>query len=210
VIVDVSVPLHGGIPHWPGQQGFERHVDRSTDDGDRVTLSTLRFGAHTGTHVDAPVHFLAGGPGVESLDLEACVGPGFVADLTSVDGAISADDLEQVAIPDGTTRLLAKTRNSGWSSDDSFREDFVAYDGSAAQWCVQRGMRLVGIDYLSIEPFGSGDIGNPTHKTLLGAGVVILEGLDLAGVESGAWEVIALPIRVSGGDGAPARVLLRR
>lgn len=210
MLVDVSVPLREGMPGWPGQVGFERHVDRSTDAGDRVTISTLRFGAHTGTHMDAPVHFLAGGAGIDAIDLDACIGPAFVADLTDVEGAISADDLEGVGVPGGTTRLLAKTPNSGWSSSSEFEEGFVAFDGSGAEWCVERGVRFVGIDYLSIEPFGSGDRGNPAHKAFLGGGVVVCEGLDLAAVEPGEWEVIALPIRVVDGDGAPARVVLRR
>lgn len=210
MLVDISVPLREGMPGWPGQLGFHRDVDRSTDAGDRVTISTLRFGAHTGTHMDAPVHFLAGGAGTDAIDLDAGIGPAFVADLTDVEGAITADDLEGAGVPEGTDRLLAKTRNSGWSSSRDFDEDFVAFDGSGAEWCVDRGMRFVGIDYLSIEPFGSGDRGNPAHKTFLGAGVVVCEGLDLAAVDPGEWELIALPIRVVGGDGAPARVVLRR
>jgi arylformamidase len=210
MLLDVSVALRPGLPHWPGQPGFERTVERSVDEGDRVTISTLRLGAHTGTHVDGPVHFLPRSPGTEAIDLEACVGPAFVADLRALGGAITAEHLDAAGVPDATTRLLAKTRNSGWSRDESFREDFCAYDGSAARWCVERGMRLVGIDYLSIEPFGSGDIGNPTHRTLLEAGVVVLEGIDLADAEPGEWDVIALPVLVPGGDGAPARVLLRR
>jgi arylformamidase len=210
VIVDISVRLRPDLVHWPGQDGFVRTVHNSTEVGDRVTVSSISMGAHNGTHMDAPVHFLAGGAGIESLDLDACIGPAFVADLRSVPEAISASDLDAAGVPTGTTRLLALTRNSGWASDDAFREDFVAYDGSAAQWCVARGIRLLGIDYLSIEPFGSGAIGNPTHKTLLGAGVVVLEGLDLAGVEPGMWELVALPIAVPGGDGAPARAVLMR
>ncbi len=210
MIVDVTVRLREGLPHWPGQDGFGREVASSTDAGDRSTVSTLTLGAHTGTHFDGPVHFLAGGPGIESLPLEALLGDCCVADLTQLEEHITAEALEAAGIPDGTTRLLAKTRNSGWSHDDAFREGFCAYDASAARWCVERGMVLVANDYLSIEPRGSGDIGNPTHKTLLGAGVVVLEGVDLEGVEPGAWELIALPIPVVGGDGAPGRVLLRR
>jgi arylformamidase len=210
MIVDVSVSLRPGMPHWPSQPGFERDVLKSIEQGAHDTVSALRFGAHTGTHIDAPLHFIAGGGGIESIDLEACVGPGWVAELAAVTGAISADDLERAGIPASTTRLLAKTRNSGWSRETAFREDFCAFDASGAQWCVERGMCLVGIDYLSIEPYGSGNIGNPTHRTLLGAGVVVVEGVELADVEPGAWDILALPVKIDGGDGAPARVLLRR
>lgn len=206
MIIDVSVRLHQGLPHWPSQPRLTREVKSSTDAGDRSTVSVLHLGAHTGTHMDAPIHFVAGGAGIESIPLDACIGECFVADLTSVSGAIRAEDL--ATVPAATERLLAKTRNSGWQSDAEFREDFCAYDASAAQWCADNGIKLVGIDYLSIEPFGSA--GNPTHKILLGAGLVVLEGIDLAGVEPGAWELIALPVLIDGGDGAPARVVLRR
>lgn len=210
MLLDVSAPLRDGLVHYPDNTPFHRHEQRSVTRGDRSTNSELSLGAHTGTHVDAPAHFLAEGHGVDGLDLEACLGPCWVADLTGVEGAISAADLEAAGVPADVERLLGKTRNSGWTDDVEFREDFCAYDASAARWCVDRGLRLVGIDYLSVEPRGSGPAGNPTHKTLLAAGVVVLEGLELAAAEPGAWELIALPLRVVDGDGAPARVLLRR
>jgi arylformamidase len=210
MLIDVSVPLRAGMPHWPGDPPFQRELVKSFAAGDASTVSRLNFGAHSGTHMDAPVHFVPGAEGIDAIPLDACVGPVFVADLTHVDGAISAADLDAAAVPDGTVRLLAKTRNSGWAGETAFREDFVAYDASAADWCLASGVRFVGIDYLSIEPFGSGKIGHPVHNALLGGGVVVLEGVDLAGVEPGEWELIALPIPVDGCDGAPARVLLRR
>jgi arylformamidase len=210
MIVDVSVPLRADLPHWPGESALDREVVSSVEDGDSATVSRLTMGTHTGTHMDAPVHFLAGGEGIDTLPLEALWGPAFVADLTDVEGTISADDLEEAGIPDDCERLLAKTRNSGWSADTGFREDFAAYDASAARWVVERRIKLLGIDYLSIEPFGSGRLDHPTHKTLLGAGVVIVEGVELAEVEPGDWEVVALPLLIPHGDGSPARVLLRR
>ncbi|HVL81602.1 MAG TPA: cyclase family protein [Actinomycetota bacterium] len=208
MIVDVTVPLRPDLPTWPGERGLRREVRKDVASGDSSTVSEVVVGAHTGTHMDAPIHFLVGGSGIDALPVDALVGPGFVADLRGVEGAISADHLDAASVPEGCERLLARTRNSGWSSDTSFREDFVAYDESAARWIVDRGIRLVGIDYLSIEPFGSKE--HPTHKVLLGAGVVIVEGVDLAEVEPGPWEVIALPLPIPGGDGSPARVLLRR
>jgi arylformamidase len=174
---------------------------------DPVTVSQFAFGAHTGTHVDAPIHFLPDGEGVEGFSPDVFVGPCFVADLRHVVGGISADDLEEAAIPSGTTRLLALTSNSGWSREDTgFRPDYVAFDLTAATWCVDRGIRLLGNDYLSIEIFEAE--GHPVHKTLLGAGIAVLEGLDLAGVAPGEYELAALPILVPGSDGSPVRAVL--
>jgi arylformamidase len=209
-VVDVSVPLRNGLPGWPKQKPFERTIDRDVNDGDRLTLSTIALSVHTGTHMDAPIHFESGGVGIDRLDLDRCIGPCWVADLTGLGGAIGATDLEAAGIPSEATRILAKTRNSGWSRDTGFRENFCAYDGSGAEWLVERGFVFVGIDYLSIEPWGSQKVGNPTHHGLLQAGVVIVEGVDLDGVDEGFWEVIALPMPIADGDGAPARVILRR
>jgi arylformamidase len=176
--------------------------------GDRSTVSHLSLGAHTGTHIDAPVHFIEGGGGIDGLDVDALAGPAVVVGLDHVEGAIGAGDLE-ASVPEGAQRILLKTRNSGWSaSDTEFREDFVALDPSAAEWSVSHGVRLVGIDYLSIEPYGSGPKGHPVHRALLVASVVVVEGLDLDGVQPGEYLVAALPLRIPGGDGSPARVVL--
>lgn len=205
-IHDVTASLREDLPTWPGEEGFQRRPVKDLAKGDRSTVSHLSLGAHTGTHVDAPVHFIEGGGGIDAIAVEALVGPAVVAGLDHVERTIGGDDLED-SVPAGTQRLLVKTRNSGWSAGDTeFREDFVALDPSAAEWCVARGVRLVGIDYLSIEPYGSS--GHPVHRALLQAGVVILEGLDLSGVQPGTYTVAALPLLVPGGDGAPARVVL--
>jgi arylformamidase len=207
-IHDVTAPLREDLPAWPGEEGLRRRLVKDQSRGDSSTVSHLSLGAHTGTHIDAPVHFLVGGGGIDALAPEALVGPALVAGLEGAQEAITASDLE-AAVPEGAERLLLKTRNSGWSaSDTSFREDFVALDPSAAEWCVSRGVRLVGIDYLSIEPFGSGSQGHPVHRALLGGGVVIVEGLELETVEPGPYLVAALPLAVPGSDGAPARVVL--
>jgi arylformamidase len=209
-IFDISAPLRDDLPTWPGEEALRRRFTASQSDGDAMTTSHLALGAHTGTHVDAPIHFLPDGAGVDAFVPDTFVGSAFVADLTGVAGPIGAADLDAAAIPPGTTRLLAKTRNSGWSAADrAFREDFVAYDESAATWCVDRGIRLLGIDYLSIERFDADQRGYPVHKTLLAAGVAILEGIDLADVPRGVYEIAALPLRIPGADGAPARAVLR-
>lgn len=174
---------------------------------DPATVSHLAFGAHTGSHVDASIHFLPDGEGVEAFAVDVFVGACFVADLRHVTDVITGDDLESAGITPDTVRLLSLTRNSGWGRRDTeFRSDYVAYDLSAAEWCVDRGIRLIGNDYLSIEPFGADE--HLVHKTFLGAGVAVLEGLDLDGVSPGSYELAALPILVPGSDGAPVRAVL--
>lgn len=205
---DVSAPLGPNLPSWPGEDRLRRRLSTDVSKGDSSSVSQLSLGAHTGTHVDAPCHFIPGAPGIEALTPDALVGPAVVVGLEHLRGAITAAALDAAGIPDGTERLLAKTANSGWSADRSFREDFIAFDQSGAQWCMDRGVRLVGIDYLSIEPFGSGRIGHPVHMGFLSAGVVIVEGLELAGVAPGSYLVAALPLLIPGSDGAPARVVL--
>jgi arylformamidase len=208
-VYDVSAALRSDLPPWPGDHTFQRDVVRDVSKGDSATVSRLSLSAHNGTHVDAPCHFLPGAPGIEGLSPDVLVGPAEVVGLEHLRAPISAADLDALDLADGTERLLAKTSNSGWSAvDTAFREDFIAFDASGAQWCVDRGVRLVGIDYLSIEPFGSDRTGHPVHKTLLGAGITIVEGLDLDGVAPGSYLVAALPLLIPGGDGAPARVVL--
>lgn len=205
-LYDISAPLRDNLPAWPGEGGLRRTLVASQPD-DPATVSHLAFGAHTGTHIDAPVHFLADGRGVETFEPEAFVGDCFVADLRHVESLITGDDLDSAGVPEDTLRLLSLTTNSGWSRHDTkFRTDYVAYDLTAAEWCVERGVRLLGNDYLSIETFEAES--HPVHKTLLGAGVALLEGVDLVGVSPGSYEVVALPILVPGSDGAPARAVL--
>jgi arylformamidase len=205
---DVSAPLREDLPVWPGEEGMRRTLVAQQPD-DPATVSHLAFGAHTGTHVDAPVHFLPGEAGVEAFAPDVFLGRCYVADFRDVEATIGAADLTLAGLPDDAERILAKTRNSGWSAESTeFREDYVAYDLSAAEWCLARGVRLLGIDYLSVEEFGADEDEHPVHKALLGAGVAILEGLDLAGVEPGGYELAALPLRIPGSDGAPVRAVL--
>ena len=174
---------------------------------DPATVSHLSFTAHTGTHVDAPIHFLTGGDGIEGYPPDSFVGPCFVADFRDVDDLITADHLEDAGVPSDVGRIISLTRNSGWSRDDTtFRPGYVAFAPSAAEWCVDRGIVLLGNDYLSVEAFESEDF--RVHKTLLGAGIAILEGVDLAGVSPGVYELVALPVLIPGSDGAPVRAIL--
>jgi arylformamidase len=203
---DISAPLRDDLPTWPGEEGLSRTLV-ATQPADDATVSHLAFGAHTGTHIDAPVHFLAEGGGIDSFDTEAFVGSCFVADLRHVPELVTGDDLNDAGIPEECIRVLALTRNSGWSRGDTeFRSDYVAFSASAADWCLRREVRLLGNDYLSVEAYQND--GFPVHKTLLGAGVALLEGIDLEGVAPGPYELVALPILVPGSDGAPARAVL--
>ena len=200
----MSVPIRGGMVHYPGDPEVRMWRQRSIAQGDLANITQLDFGLHSGTHVDAPVHWLEGAAGADALALEALIGPADVVDGTSIAGnPIAAGTLSALPIPDDCERLLLKTRNSTLWEHDEFLEDFLCLDGSGARFVVDRGIQLIGIDYLSI-----GD--EDAHKTLLSNGVIPLEGLDLRAVDPGRYELLCLPLRIVGADGSPARVLLRR
>jgi len=200
---DVSIPIHPGMVIYHDNPGVEIELDSAISRGATANVSKLTMGAHTGSHVDGPSHFYDGRRGADSLPLDAMIGPALVLELPDVQGAtITGEDLRMAAIPVGTERLLLKTRNSQLWDRTEFTRDFLRLDGSAADHALELGIRLIGIDYLSI--------GDPeAHLALLGAGVVALEGLDLRGIEPGPYELLCLPLRILDTDGAPARVLLR-
>ena len=177
--------------------------------GDSSNVSLVTFGDHTGTHVDPPVHFLEGGATIDRLAVDALVGPCQVVGYDE-DDHVSGAWLDGAAIARGTQRILFKTRNSARWVDPAtpFDKDFIALDETAAHWLVRAGVQLVGVDYLSVEPFGSGKIGHPVHVALLLAGVVIVEGLDLHEVQPGTYEIVCAPLKIADGTGSPARVLL--
>jgi len=170
----------------------------------------LNLGAHTGTHVDAPAHFIEGAAKVESLSLDALIGEALVIAVPEELRAIDEEFVKKHYEP-GTERVLFKTRNSAfWNeADPQFHTDFTYLDLPAARWLAEQGIKLVGIDYLSIEKYASEK--HETHLALLSHGVVILEGLNLGGIVAGKYELICLPLRLRSnkGDGAPARVVLR-
>jgi arylformamidase len=196
--VDVTVPIRPGMVVWAGDPEISFEQAASLEAGDPANLTRLDLGSHTGTHVDAPLHFLPGGVGVDRLPLDALIGPALVLDLTHVEDDVSAADLD---FPAGAERLLLKTPNSRLWARDEFESEHVTLAPDAARLLVERGVRLVGVDYLSV--------GSPeTHRILLAAGVVPLEGLDLREVEPGEYRLVALPLRLEGVDGAPARVVL--
>lgn len=191
-ILDVSVPVRPGMVTYPGDPEVRLERVSSIAEGAAANLSRLDFGVHSGTHVDAPLHFIDGAPGAEALPLDVLVGP-----------CVVLDGLDPSAVPAGAERVLFRTPNGRLWELDEFSEDFVALDGQAAGALVERGVRLVGIDYLSI-----GD--EEAHHVLLGAGVVTVEGLDLRRVEPGEYRLVCAPLKLVGSDGAPARVLLLR
>jgi arylformamidase len=205
VLIDITVPIRDRMVTYEGDPSVSVRQRLSIAGGDPANVSQLTLGSHTGTHIDAPVHFLEGAPTLDEVPLAVLVGPAAVVETETPD-RIDAGDCERL-VPAGAERVIFKTRNSVLWSRSDFARDYVALDVTAARWLVDRGVRLVGIDYLSIEAFGAA--GHPVHKTLLGAGVVVLEGLNLSAARSGRYELICLPLRLAGGDGAPCRALLR-
>ncbi|HEY6073962.1 MAG TPA: cyclase family protein [Anaerolineales bacterium] len=206
-IYDISLPLSPTLPVWPGDPPLDLHRIESMDEGAHANVSMLSSGVHIGTHVDAPHHFLNDGRTVEQLPLEVLTGPCFVAQLPDDMDEINAEALAGIPLAEGVTRILFGTRNSHlWKKGEStFQEDFVAITEDGARWLVEKGIRLVGVDYLSVAPFGDSV---PTHKALLEAGVVIVEGLDLSAVPRGFYDLYCLPLKLVGSDGAPARAIL--
>lgn len=204
-LIDISVRLEPGMPTWPNSAGMNvsRMLDMSA--GDPVNVSRLEMDVHCGTHVEAPLHFLAGGDALEAYDLDIFSGTAYVARLPEV-AAISAGELDEIGVPPGTERLLLRTANSElWQSPQPFRTDYVALLPDAATWIAGRGIRLIGIDYLSIQRYGDDP---ETHRILMRAGVAILEGLNLSDVDAGTYRLHALPLRIAGAEAAPVRAVL--
>jgi len=207
-LIDISVPLHPGLPVWPGSHGV--HISRlmNVADGDIANVSRLDIDVHSGSHIDAPLHFLDDGDTTDEIPLEKFVGPCFVADFRGLT-RITAADLEAAGIPPGTQRLLLKTSNSDFWQDfaQPFRTDFCALTLDGAQWVADQGMFLVGIDCHSIQLY---DDPFDTHIVLLERKIVIVESLNLRDVAPGLYELLCLPLRVRGLEGVPVRALLRR
>lgn len=203
---DISVPIRDGMFTFEGDPTVHLERASSMADGAICNISRLDFGVHSGTHIDAPVHFIDRAAGIETVPLDVLVGPAEVIDATAVVGHLDRAAIERLAIPPGTERLLFRTRNVELWGRGRFSTTFVALAADGARALAERGVRLVGADYLSIAPFG-----DPvdTHVALLGAGVVIVEGLDLRAVEPGPYDLICLPLLIPGSDGGPARAILR-
>ncbi|MGH9154172.1 MAG: cyclase family protein [Acidimicrobiales bacterium] len=207
-VIDLTLGIAPGTLVWPGDPGVEVEPWASLDAGDQAAVSALRLGSHTGTHVDPPAHLLPGEDTVDRLPLDLLVGPATVVDLRGVAGPVEARHLEEAFPAAPVRRALLRTDNSVlWSPPPaSVPEDYVALTGAAARWLVDRGVGLVGFDFLSIDAPGAGDL--PVHRVLLSAGVVLVEGLDLSAAEPGDGLLACLPLKLVGGDGAPARCVL--
>ena len=206
-IIDISLPLNEEIPVWPGSPGFGLYRYKRLEAGDECNSSRMTCDVHTGTHIDAPSHFIINGQTVEELPVDVLIGPAVVSHLLDVDD-VDADALNSLALPVDTKRLLLRTRNSEcWrTGSKEFRQDFVGLTSDASDWVVERGIQLIGIDYLSIASFK--DM-RETHRLLLEAGVILLEGINLYGVSACEYELICLPLKLTGAEGAPTRAVLR-
>lgn len=205
-VYDITLTLSPHLPVWPGDPAVVLERFQRMEDGALANVSRLALSVHAGTHVDAPYHFVSEGRSVDELPLQLFIGRAYVAAFPQVD-MITADDLQAAHIPPRTRRLLLKTRNSEfWAQgEQTFRSDYVALTPEAARWLVQRGVKLVGVDYLSVAPFHDPV---PTHRVLLEEGVVVVEGLNLADVEPGRYTLYCLPLKLRAADGAPARAVL--
>lgn len=206
-IHDISLMISPAMPVWPGDPALVLERIESMDAGAHVNVSQLECSVHTGTHVDAPHHFLNNGQTVENLPLEILCGPACVIEIPHSVDLLTASVLSSAALPAGATRLLLKTRNSEfWQrGENNFQENFVAIAPDGAEWLVSHGVKLVGVDYLSVAPFKNSDA---THNILLKEGIVIVEGLDLGAIKTGTYDLYCLPLKLLGSDGAPARVIL--
>lgn len=205
VLYDISVAISPSLPRYPGDPPVRLSPLPAPAAGEPFCVTRLSFGSHTGTHIDAPAHLLNGGMTVDEIPLPRLIGPCLVVDLTAHDGEIDADVLKKLPLK-GVPRLLFHTRNSDLWNHPGFIEEFTALTPAAATCLVELGVQLVGVDYLSVERSQSQ---GRVHRILLEAGTVILEGLNLAGVERGEYELICLPLKITGGDGAPCRAVLR-
>jgi arylformamidase len=205
-LLDVSVPLRQGLPTYPNNPPFELQPIKRMAEGGSSNVSRLVMGTHTGTHVDAPRHFIDDGMAVDALPLNLLIGRARVIEITRR-GGITADDLAAAGLREDL-RVLFKTSNSALWNSDVFHDDYTYVSDAAARYLVEQGVKVVGIDYLSIEQFKKA--GAPAHRTLLSNDVIIIEGLNLAEAEPGMYEMYCLPLLVTGGDGAPARVILKR
>ncbi|HHT9126342.1 MAG TPA: cyclase family protein [Candidatus Brocadiia bacterium] len=204
-IYDISVTISDKLPVWPGDPAVSIKRRLSIEKGDSYNISELSLSTHTGTHIDAPYHFEQNGLKVDELPLDVLIGRARVFAF-AVKERIDLPDVKALNLS-GIERVIFKTINSRYWGFPDFKKDFVYITPMAAQFLVDCGIRLVGIDYLSVEQYGS-----PTadvHHIFLRKGVIIIEGLDLRIVEPGDYELIALPLKIKDGDGSPARVILR-
>ena len=204
---DISLTLSETLPTWPGDPKVQLKQISSIAEGDDANVTQVSMSVHTGTHIDAPDHFLGNGDTVDNIPLDLLVGKAVVVEILTED-MITKEDLKKVGVLAGIKRILFKTSNSAYwaAGNQEFQEDFIALGEDAAKYLVSIGIEVVGVDYLSIAPYADSA---PTHRVLLEAGILIIEGLNLSRVTPGEYTLLCLPLKIGGSDGAPARVLLR-
>jgi arylformamidase len=205
--IDVSVPIESGMVHWPGDPEVKLSRSSEIAKGDPANVTHLDMGAHTGTHMDAPVHFVEGAEGIDAMPLDATIGPARVIEISDP-VSVKAGELQRHE-PARGERVLLKTMNSAaaWRIAPEFKKDFTYIAADGAAYLAECGVRTVGVDYLSVGGFEHDAV--ETHAALLKAGVWIIEGLNLAEIEPGEYELLCLPLKIAGSDGAPSRALLR-
>lgn len=203
--IDISLRLRSNMPTWPGGRGYRRDLTRSMARGDAVTESAIEMGVHCGTHVEAPLHFLDAGASMNDVDVDVLVGPALVVHLPDAH-SIGYAELESAVGSRRVDRLLLRTRNSDrWESAVSFDPAYVALTRDGAEWIAERGTRLIGVDYLSVQRYGDDP---ETHRVLMRSNVIILEGLDLSRATAGEYRLTCLPLSLDGAEAAPARAIL--
>lgn len=205
MIYDISVSISANTPVYPGDPVIDIEPASRISNGDSANISILKFGSHTGTHIDPQFHFVNDGRTVDQIPLDTLVGECFVCPVVGP-SVIEVHHLESAEIPEGMERILFKTRNSDFWNDSDFHTDYTYLAPDAALWLIDRGIKLIGIDYLSIEQFHSGH--HATHLGLLKSNIVIVEGVDLREISGGVYTLVCLPIKIKDGDGAPARAIL--
>lgn len=205
--IDISITVHNDMPCWLDNPPVRITRTMDLEDGDAATVSTLSIGSHTGTHMDAPLHFIKSGKAMDEMPLSATIGPAQVVEIDDPQ-AIRVEDVRRHAIGAGA-RVLFKTRNSTrrWAERE-FMKDFVYLTTEAARWLVQQSVRTVGVDYLSVGGYQKN--GSEVHQVLLSEDIWIIEGLDFSAVQPGNYDLICLPLKIARGDGAPARAVLRQ
>lgn len=208
-VIDISVSIQHGMPLWPGDPALAVERVSDMEAGDPVTVTRLSCGVHTGTHVDAPLHFIRDGASVDELPLSSLVGPVHVFELPDEIKSIGPEELSVLDGWEDAERVLFKTRNSRFWSEPShsFRSDFTAFTAEGARWLSRwNGLKCVGIDYLSVQLFR--DLSSETHQVMLSSGLILIEGLDLSRVSPGKYQLYCLPLKLAGAEGAPARAIL--
>jgi arylformamidase len=207
-LIDLTLPISPDLLVWPGDPPVAVVPRLQLAEGDSANVSELTMGTHTGTHVDPPNHFVPGAVGIDQVPLDRLFGEAVVADARHLDRPIQPEDLDALQLPAGATRVLLRTANSElWRRPPvAFPDRYACLTPDAAAWVVERGIQLIGVDFLSVEQKGAE--GHPVHHILLENGVVIVEGLNLGDVEPGTYTLACLPLKIVDGDGGPARAIL--